>query len=113
MACKNGHKVILEKEDHSILNHKNTEGTWDDMLFEIAAAETGTENNIRRALKHCASKPNADVAVVFYPNDNFDQETFERGFAKFNGLKGTSQYRLFKRIYCVGKDKILLTKKPE
>lgn len=113
VACKNGHKVILEKEDHSILNHKNTEGTWDDMLFKIAAAETGTDNNIRRALKHCASKPNADVAVVFYPNDNFDEETFERGFAKFNGLKGTSQYRLFKRIYCVGKDKILLTKKPE
>ena len=113
VAFKNGHKVILEKEEHSVMHKKNTEGTWDDLLFEIAAAETATDNNIRRALKHCASKPNADVAIIFFPNDNFNQETFEKGLAKYNGLKGTSQFRLFKRIYCVGKEKIMLTKKPE
>lgn len=113
VGYKNGHKVILEKEDHTILNKKNTEGTWDDMLFEIAASETATKNNIQRALKHCASKPNAEVAVLFFPNDNYTQENFEQGFAKFNGLKGTSQYRKFKVIYCLNKHKILQIKKPD
>lgn len=37
------------------------------MLFEIAGAETGTSNNIRQALKHCASKPNTEVAVLLFP----------------------------------------------
>ncbi len=108
---QNGHKVILEKEDHSKLNKKNTEGTWDDLYFEIAAAENATANNIRNSLKHCASKPSAEVAVIFFPNDNFNRELFEQGFAKYNGLKGTSQYRLFKYIYCIDKNKIILTKK--
>ena len=83
------------------------------MLFEIAGAETATANNIRQALKHCVSKPDAEVAVIFFPNDNFDREFFEKGLAKFNGLKGTSQYRLFKYIYCIDKEKIILTKKPK
>lgn len=113
VGYRNGHKVILEKEDHTILNHKNTEGTWDDMRFEIAGAETATANNIRQALKHCVSKPDAEVAVIFFPNDNFSREAFENGFAKFKGLKGTSQYRQFKCIYCINKEKIVLTKKPE
>ena len=112
VGYRNGHKVILEKETHSVIHQKNTEGTWDDMPFEIAAAETATANNIRRALKHCASKPNTDVAVIFFPNNNFDKEVFENGFAKYKGLKGTSQYRKFKAIYCVDKEKIILTKKP-
>lgn len=113
VGYKNGHKVILEKEVHTRLHYKNTEGTWDDKLFEIAGAETATANNIRNALKHCASKPNTEVAVIFFPNDNFSHEMFEDGYAKFSGLKGTSQYRQFKEIYCIGKDKILAIKKPE
>ena len=112
IGFENGHKVILEKENHSLLNCKNTEGTWDDMFFEIAAAETATPNNIRQALKHCAAKPGAEVAVIFFPNNNFERETFEKGLAKFNGLKGTSQHRLFQYIYCIDKEKIIITKKP-
>ena len=110
---KKGHKVILEKENNTILNHKNAEGTWDDMIFEIAGAETATANNIRNALKHCASKPGTEVAVILFPNDNFSYEIFEEGYAKFYGLRGSSQYRHFKEIYCIGKDKILARKKPE
>lgn len=83
------------------------------MLFEIAGAETATASNIRNALKHCASKPNSEVAVIFFPNDNFSREVFENGYAKFYGLRGTSQYRKFKEIYCIGNDKILAIKKPE
>ena len=29
---KSGHVVILEEEIHSILNRRNTEGTWDGIL---------------------------------------------------------------------------------
>ncbi len=114
VGLKTGHAVIFEKEIHSILNHKNTEGTWDGLTLEIAAAENGTANNIRNALKHCASKPNSDIAVVFFPNDNFNIENFNHGLSKFKGLRGTPQYHHFKFIYCIGKDDILLTrKKPE
>ncbi len=83
------------------------------MLFEIAGAETGTSNNIRQALKHCASKPNTEVAVLLFPNDNFNYSIFEEGYNKFYGLRGTSQYRKFKVIYCLNNKGILLTKKPE
>lgn len=56
IGYQNGHRVILEAEDNTILGKRNTDGTWDGDLMEIAAAETGTANNIRNALKHCASK---------------------------------------------------------
>lgn len=113
VGFQNGHKVVLEKEDHTVLFKKNTEGTWDNMLFEIAGAETGTSNNIRQALKHCASKPNTEVAVLLFPNDNFNYSIFEEGYNKFYGLRGTSQYRKFKVIYCLNNKGILLIKKPE
>lgn len=110
IGFKNGHKVILEKEIHSVLNKKNTEGTWNDTLFEIAGAETATSNNIRNALKHCASKPNAEVAVIFFPNDNFNIDNFNEGYRKYKGLKGSSQYKQFKEIYCIDKENIILQK---
>ena len=113
VGYKNGHSVILEKENHNVMFMRNIEGTWDGYRVEMAGAESGTANNIRNALKHCASKPNADIAVIFFPNENFSQENFEKGFAKFKGLKSTSQYRLFKLIYCIGKGQILSIKKPE
>lgn len=112
VGYKNGHKVILEKENHAVMNKKNTEGTWDGKLFEIAGAETALPSNIRNALKHCATKPDAEIAVIFFPNDNFDIKNFNLGYKKFKGLKGTSQYRKFKVIYCLCKDRVLLTKKP-
>jgi hypothetical protein len=112
VGYKNGHKVILEKENHAVMYKKNTEGTWDDKLFEIAGAETALPSNIRNALKHCATKPDAEIAVIFFPNDNFDIKNFNLGYKKFKGLKGTSQYRKFKVIYCLCKDRVLLTKKP-
>ena len=113
VGYKSGHKVILEKEVHNIYKKRNTEGTWDGMLFEIGAAENATEDNIRNALKHCASKPGAEVAVIFFPEKPFDAAAFERGYSRFRGLKGTTQYRKFKFIYCIDKDRILSIKKPK
>ena len=53
---KEGHSVILEKEPQNVYGKRSTEGLWNGMRFEIAAAETNIPNNIRNALKHCASK---------------------------------------------------------
>lgn len=113
IGYRNGHSVIFEKERHGVYKKKWPEGRWNGQLFEIAGAETGTANNIRNALKHCASKPDVKIAVLFFPDDNFSIKAFEAGFAKFRGLEGTAQYRKFDIIYCINKDKILLTKKPD
>jgi len=101
----NGHSVVLDVEHHNIFQHRNTEGLWDGLLFEIAGAENGTANNIRNALKHCAKKPGTRIAVLFFPNDNFSTEEFYDGYSKFMGLKGTSQYKKFDLIYCIRGDK--------
>ena len=107
-----GHSVILEAEYHNIYKHRNCEGLWDGLPFEIAGAENGTASNIRNALKHCAKKPDSKVAVIFFPNANYSTEEFCSGLAKFNGLKGTSQYKLFDFIYCVQGENIVQIKKP-
>lgn len=51
-----------------------------------------------KALKHCASKPNTEVAVIFFENDNFNIDIFKEGYRKYKGLKGSSQYKQFKEI---------------
>ena len=108
----NGHSVILGAEYHNIYQHRNYEGLWDGMPFEIAGAESATSNNIRNALKHCAAKPETRIAVLFFPNDNFTTQAFNDGFAKFFGLKGTTQYKQFDLIYCIHDDQIIHIKKP-
>ena len=107
-----GHSVIFEAEYHNIYKHRNCEGLWDGLPFEIAGAENGTENNIRNALKHCAKKPGSKVAIIYFPNGNFNAKSFNKGLSKFNGLKGTSQYKLFDFIYCVQGENIVQIKKP-
>ena len=54
-----------------------------------------------KALKHCASKPNTEVAVIFFANDNFNIDIFNEGYRKYKGLKGSSQYKQFKEIYSI------------
>lgn len=108
IGYENGHSVLLEKEDHTKLNVKNTEGTWDGVKFEIAAAETGSPNNIQRALKHCAAKHNAEVAVIFMPNydESYD---IEKALNKFAGLRklNDGQWRKFEQIYFLSRDQII------
>ena len=112
VGYKHGHSVILEDEPQNVYKGKSCEGLWDDLKFEVAGAESGTSNNIRNALKHCASKPESKIAVLFFPNGNFSAENFQAGLAKFNGLKGTSQYKKFDLIYCIQGEDIVQIKKP-
>lgn len=112
VGYKYGHSVILEKEPQNVYKGKSCEGFWDILKFEVAGAESGTPNNIRNALKHCASKPDSKIAVLFFPNGNYSSENFQIGLAKFNGLKGTSQHKIFDLIYCIQGDKIIQIKKP-
>lgn len=112
VGYKYGHSVILEKEPQNVYKGKSCEGFWDALKFEVAGAESGTPNNIRNALKHCASKPDSKIAVLFFPNENYSSENFQIGLAKFNGLKGTSQHKIFDLIYCIQGDKIIQIKKP-
>ena len=106
IGYKNGYRVVLGDESPTQYKVKNCEGTWNGLNFEIAAAENATPTNIRNALKHCASKPDCEVAVLFFPKKYSDSE-FEEGLKKYNGLKGTSQYRMFKRIICIYNGKVV------
>lgn len=112
VGYKHGHSVILEDEPQNVYKGKSCEGLWDNLKFEVAGAESGTSNNIRNALKHCASKPESKIAVLFFPNGNFSEENFQAGLAKFKGLKGTSQYKKFDLIYCIQGTDIVQIKKP-
>lgn len=107
IAFDNGYSVILQKEDHTVKNMKNVEGTWNGKRFEIAAAETGTANNILRALKHCATKPNCAVAVVFFPENYNNYDNIDLAISKFYGLKNTTQWKLFQEVYFLNKGSII------
>lgn len=107
-----GHSVILGDEPQDKYKEKSSEGLWDNMPFEIGGAENATSNNVRNALKHCAKKPNVRVAVIFFPQAPFNINEFYKGLARFNGLKGSPQYKEFDVIYCIQKDKIVHIKKP-
>lgn len=103
----------MENEPQGEHGKKHVEGTWDGKKMEIAGSETATPNNIRNALKHCAAKPGVKIAVLFFPENNFTAENFELGFAKYSGLRGTSQYTKFEFIYCIGNNEIIQRKKPD
>lgn len=109
-----GNAVILEKEDHTVKYKKNTEGTWNGMKMEIAGAESGTANNIRNALKHCASKGDTQMAIVFMPYYNSTYDILG-GINKFEGLKnkGDKQWKKFVQIIFMDKDKIIKTYRQE
>ena len=111
VGFKAGHSVILENEPHNHFNQKSAEGSWDGKTFEIAGAENATKTNIRNALKHCAKKPNVKIAVLFFPNNNFDAEEFNNGLSMYCGLEGTSQYKEFDLIYCIQGNEIIHIKK--
>ncbi|MCI7309764.1 MAG: hypothetical protein MR536_02800, partial [Prevotella sp.] len=110
---KHGHSVILTEEHHDRYKKRNCEGIWDGSLFEIAAAETVESSNIRNALKHCAGKPGSQVAILVFPEKEFNLKIFNEGYARFYGLRKSSQYKKFDMIYCISKDgDIVYKKKP-
>ena len=105
-----GHEVILEEEIHTLHNTKKTDGTWNNYPLEITSSKTATDNNIRNALKHCASKPGCKVAVIVFPNEQPTLKIIYQAIAKYNGLKGTSQWVKFDEIYFVDVNSVILLK---
>ncbi|MCR5570479.1 MAG: hypothetical protein K6G31_14595 [Paludibacteraceae bacterium] len=100
----------MEKEVHSEFKKKNTEGTWNGQKFEIAGKKTATPKNIREGLKHCAKKTGCKVAVLFFPNNNFDCANFHSGQSMYSCLRGTSQWTRFDKIICIQNGDIVFEK---
>ncbi|MDR3329045.1 MAG: hypothetical protein LBS63_02905 [Prevotellaceae bacterium] len=112
IAYENGNAVILEKENTGEYLKRHTEGTWNRKSFEISGKETATANNIKNGLNHCAGKPGTEIAALFFPNNNFDIQNFERGFSMYSGLEkiGAKGYRKFEQIICIDASGILYKK---
>ncbi|GHT80191.1 hypothetical protein FACS189467_1720 [Bacteroidia bacterium] len=112
IGYKNGYSVILGSETGKEDGARYTEGWWNNLPFEIASTETGTKNNIKKGLKHCASKRETEIAVLFFPNDNFDIRVFNDALAMYNGLKklNNGQYKQFHKIICISGGNIIYKK---
>ena len=104
-----GNAVILGSEPGRVYNVKYTDGTWNGDQFEIAGKETATPSNIKKGLNHCASKPDVKIAVLYFPNNNFDIQNFERGLAMYNGIAKSGGYgfRKFEQIICIEGNRIV------
>ena len=109
----NGHSVILESEFHGEKYQRFTEGTWDGMLCEIASRETGTVENIKKGLLHCASKRKTEVAIILFPKGGYTPEKLRRALGMFKGLEKQhdGQYIKFKRVVCI-QDKQIVYDEP-
>jgi hypothetical protein len=114
IAYENGNAVIFGQENTGEYLKRHIEGTWNGKLFEISGKETATANNIKNGLNHCAGKPGTEIEVLFFPNNNFDIQNFERGFSMYTGLEkiGAKGYRKFEQIICIDNNGILYKKKP-
>lgn len=112
VGYKAGHEVILENEKFGNIGERFTEGTWNGKKFEIAAAETGTAKNIRKKLKHCASKRETKVAVIYYPDaSKYSEIDFVRGLLLYEGLKDDPrQYLEFESIYVIIDSELVIIK---
>lgn len=111
IGYQNGHKVILESESGKAIGKNYTEGTWDNLQFELATKETGTPNNILRGLKHCSSKENVQMAVIFLPNTEYNENEFKRALLRYFGLINNGMpLKHFKRIVCVSDGKTVFDK---
>ncbi len=82
----NGDSIIFENESGKGIGESYTEGTWDGLKFELASRETSTPNNILHGLKHCSSKDDAEVAVVFLPNTEYNDFEFKRALSRYFGM---------------------------
>ena len=88
---------------------KSTEGRWNGLLFEVAGRETGTINNIKRGLEHCADKRQTEVAILDFPLGNFNLENLQKAIARYKGLEklADGQFVKFKKIICTQNKRIV------
>jgi len=114
VGYKYGNAVVLDREPGNIYKVKYTDGTWNGKQFEISSRETATPQNIKKGLNHCAGKPNVKIAILYFPNDNFNIQNFERGLAMYNGIgkSGGKPYCDFEQIICIEGISIIYKKKP-
>lgn len=104
-----GHSVIFGAERGYIQEVRSTEGLWDGLQFEVAGRETGTANNIKRGLEHCADKKTTQIAVLDFPNGGFDIANLQKAIARYKGLEklNDGQFVKFKKIICTQNKKIV------
>ena len=102
-----GHAVIFGAERG--ITAKSTEGRWNGLLFEVAGRETGTINNIKRGLEHCADKRQTEVAILDFPLGNFNLENLQKAIARYKGLEklADGQFVKFKKIICTQNKRIV------
>ncbi|MDR3328658.1 MAG: hypothetical protein LBS63_00935 [Prevotellaceae bacterium] len=112
VGYEHGASVVFGKEGTEGSRARYAEGTWDGKLFEVAGKETATPSNIKKGLNHCAGKPDTKIAVLYFPNHNFDSKSFERGLAMYNGVErsGGRGFRWFEQIICIQGDEIVYKK---
>ena len=110
-----GNSVIFGSEAGQPDGVKYTDGLWNGKKAEIRGAETGKPENIRNALKHGAKKRETEVAIIYFPKNNFDKDAFYSGLRAYEGLAGLPgrQYKAFERIICIQGDDIVLDIKYE
>ena len=109
---KHGHSVIFESEEHKQTGQRFTEGLWDGLRFEVAGAETSTDNNLLRAIEHCADKRTTEIAVIVFPKGGFSEEKIRKALGRYRGLKklNDGEYIDFKRIICIQDEDIVYDK---
>ena len=84
---------------------------WKELIGYVNVGNVQIDNNCcERAVRPFTNL--RKIAVLFFPNGNFSTENFQAALAKFNGLKGTSQYKKFDLIYCIQGEDIVQIKKP-
>jgi hypothetical protein len=115
LGYENGYKVVLGNE---LTEAKHNEGTWNEVAFEQRGCENGSNpNNVMNGLVHAAEKPGARIAVLYFPNNDFNKDVFRQGLSKYyyyGQELGQKSFREFDDIVviCNGKIEYFKCKKP-
>ena len=70
-------------------------------------------NNIKKGLIHCAEKPGCKDAIIYFYENNFNLDVFEKALIRYKGLKGEDgPWVAFDEVVCMQNDKIVYQKSP-
>ncbi len=109
VGFKNGYSVVLENEKGKAIGQNYTEGLWNGLPFELASCEAvENNNNLVKGLKHCASKSETEIAVLFFPGNDYEKADIDRAIKRYHGLRSTlgNSFKDFKEIYVVSGEKV-------
>lgn len=100
----NGDAIILTTEKGKPIGDNYTEGIINGKKFELASCLTCKSNNILNGLKHCATKDETEVAIIYLTKDVPIVE-IKRAINRYKGLKNTlTYYKNFTNIYAIGEN---------